>query len=129
MGFAKISSVSKILIVEDDQLSRKAVGLFLSEEGYDVCQTSDGAEAISVLQTTRFDLVLADIMMPRVDGVELLVQMRRIAPETAVVLMTGYYAGDGEMIGADGFIAKPFLFKDLLYKIKQVLERRRNEHR
>jgi DNA-binding response OmpR family regulator len=128
MGFAKIFSVSKILIVEDDQLSRKTVGLFLSEEGYDVCQTSDGAEAISVLQTTRFDLVLADIMMPRVDGVELLVQMRRIAPETAVVLMTGYYAGDGEMIGADGFIAKPFLFKDLLYKIKQVLERRRNEN-
>ena len=116
----------KILVVEDDHLSRKTVRLFLSEEGYDVYQTSDGAEALNVLQTTSFDLVLADIMMPRVDGVELLMQIRRLAPETAVVLMTGYYAGDGEMIGADGFIAKPFLFKDLLYKIKQVLERRRN---
>jgi DNA-binding response OmpR family regulator len=116
----------KILVVEDDHLSRKTVSLFLSEEGYEVYQTRDGAEALNVLQATSFDLVLADIMMPRVDGVELLAQMRRVAPQTPVVLMTSYYAGDHEMIGADGFIAKPFLFKDLLYKIKQVFERRRS---
>jgi DNA-binding response OmpR family regulator len=121
---AAVVLVQKILVVEGEDASRNLLSLLLSAEGYEIRQARDGEEALALLQTIEFDLVLADIVLPRLDGLRLITKVRTLAPYTAVMIMTGYVLADSQSPGADQFITKPFTFEDLRYKIREVLRKK-----
>ena len=80
----------RILLVEDRLQSRKNIAYFLRTEGYEVNEASSGKEAIEILEKDEFDLVLADVVMPELNGLSLLRYLRSIAPRILVVLMSGH---------------------------------------
>lgn len=114
----------KILLVEDDSDLAKVLGKFLELKSYDVVHASDGAAGKQFFTAQHFDLVVSDIRMPGVSGIELLHFIKNGDKPCPVILMTGFSeileAIDAHELGADGFLAKPFLkdvFLDLVQKI------------
>ena len=117
----------RILVVEDDDDMRESLGRILGRAGYQVQLARDGGEAITVLQTQPFHLVLTDLVMPRMGGLELLREIRRREQELPVVFLTAFgkpaaYA-EAMDLGAVGFITKPFHANSLLAVIQQVFDR------
>ena len=84
----------KILVVDDEEVIRQLCVHALS--AYQVCEATDGTEALALLEHNRFDLILTDVMMPEMGGLELLRTIRERAPNQVVVIMTGY--ADKEII-------------------------------
>ena len=115
----------KILIVEDDAITRRNLCVLLSEEGYEVDEAGDGVQALEILARRPFDLVLSDIIMPRMDGLKLLKRLQFEAPEMPVMIMTSYLSGSVSSVpaGAAEFIRKPFVVDDLLFKVQRVLHK------
>jgi CheY-like chemotaxis protein len=106
-------------------MARKNISTFLSGEGYEIDQANDGIEALEKLNHRRFDLLLSDIVMPRMNGLALIDQVCSNWPQTRIIAMTAYFQADSEntfaVAGADDFIRKPIILKDLLAKIQRVL--------
>jgi two-component system response regulator MprA len=117
--------MGKILIVEDDLITRRNLSVLLSDEGYDVDQAGDGVQALEILAGRPFDLVLSDIVMPRMDGLKLLQQLQFMAPQIPVVIMTSYVSDSLSSVpaGAAEFIRKPFVLDDLLFKVQRALDK------
>lgn len=113
----------RILIVEDDPVARRNLSVLLSDEGYEVDQAADGIQALELLGRRAFDLVLSDIVMPRLDGLKLLEQVKSMLPHTPVMIMTSYISSSLASIppGAAEFIHKPLLIDELLVKVERVL--------
>lgn len=115
-----------ILVVEDESIARKNICRVLTEEGYNVLEAADGAEAIDTIQLNDFDLVLTDIKMPKADGMAVLKNVREVAPQTFVVVMTAYAsvetAVSAMQLGAQDYLLKPIVYEDLLRKIALLLE-------
>ncbi len=100
-----------VLVVDDDDVVRKSLGLLISSLGYYCLQAEDGEEAVEVLESTNCDLVLSDLMMPGMDGLELLEHIKKHRPDISVIIATGYsdkvsYA-DVIKAGSTDFIKKP----------------------
>jgi len=120
--------MSKILIVDDDPHIRELSRVFLKNEGYDTCEASDGLQALSLLETTRVDLVVLDIMMPNLDGWELCRQLKEIY-DFPVLMLTA--KGEtrqklkGFDLGADDYLVKPFEPLELVARVKALLKRYR----
>ena len=119
--------MSRIMLVDDSPSIRAIVGKTLREGGHEVVEATDGQNAIDQLATTRVELVLCDVNMPRVDGLGLLRHLRTQTPpdQTPVVMLTTevdprriQVAKDG---GASGWMVKPFRPEQLLATIRQVL--------
>lgn len=121
-----------ILIVEDDAIVRKNLAVFLAGEGYRVQEAGDGLEAMNALKEGPLDLVLSDIVMPRMDGLALIQQIRSTWPRTRVIAMTAYFHTDSEtrfsVAGADGFIRKPITLDHLLSMIQRLLPKESSPH-
>jgi CheY-like chemotaxis protein len=117
-----------ILVVEDDARARKNISAFLGEKGYEIDEANDGVEALDKLNLRRFDLVLSDIVMPRMDGLALIEHVCSSWPQTHIIAMTAYFqsAADRQFLvpGAEDFIRKPIALNDLLSKIQRVLQPR-----
>jgi two-component system response regulator MprA len=115
----------KILIVEDDAITRRNLCVLLSEEGYEVDQAGDGVQALEILALRPFDLVLSDIIMPRMDGLKLLKRLQFVAPQIPVMIMTSYVSSSVANMpaGAAEFIRKPFVVDDLLFKVQRALHK------
>ena len=115
----------KILIVDDDTITRRNISVLLSDEGYDVDQAGDGVQALEILAGRPFDLVLSDIVMPRMDGLKLLQQLQFMAPQMPVMIMTSYVSDSLSSVpaGAAEFIRKPFVLDDLLFKVQRALDK------
>jgi CheY-like chemotaxis protein len=115
----------KILIVEDDTITRRNISALLSDEGYEVDQAGDGVQALEILAGRPFDLVLSDIVMPRMDGLKLLEQLQFMAPQMPVMIMTSYVSDSLSSVpaGAAEFIRKPFVLDDLLFKVQRALDK------
>jgi len=117
----------RILIVEDDEDMRENLQRILVSAGYEVQLAQDGADAISVLQTCACDLVLTDLLMPRMGGLELLGEIRRLGRSLPVVFLTalGSRAAFTKAmdLGAVGFVTKPFQANSLLEAIREVFDR------
>jgi len=117
----------RILVVEDDEDMGENLQRILTLAGYQVHLARDGAEAITVLQTQPFHLVLTDLLMPRMGGLELLGEIRRLGRSLPVVFLTalGSRAAFTKAmdLGAVGFITKPFHANSLLAVIREVIER------
>lgn len=117
----------RILVVEDDEDMGENLQRILTLAGYQVHLARDGAEAITVLQTQPFHLVLTDLLMPRMGGLELLGEIRRLGPSLPVVFLSAFGKqatfAKAMDLGAAGFVTKPFHANSLLEVIQQVFHR------
>jgi DNA-binding NtrC family response regulator len=118
----------RILVVDDEESLRTSLSMNLEREGYRVTSAADGEEAIHILHSEGFDLILLDIKMPRVDGYDVLKHVKNQNTSTKVVMLTGAAdlknALDAKALGAEEFLSKPFKYADLLITIKRILGNR-----
>ncbi|MFC6196549.1 response regulator [Ponticaulis profundi] len=116
-----------ILVVDDDDRIRELLRRYLSQLGYRVTTSPDGEKARQLLEQLMFDLVVLDVMMPKMDGFELLQHIRQRDKVTPVILLTARGESsdriEGLKIGADDYIAKPFEPEELALRIAAVLRR------
>ncbi len=114
-----------VLIVEDEKAISNLIAVNLTAEGYSCTQVSDGSEAADILEERDFDLVLLDIMLPGVDGYELLEYIKY--GDTPVIFITAKGSVEdrikGLRLGADDYIVKPFQIGELLARVEAVLRR------
>ncbi len=125
------ASTAKILVVEDDSAVREALARALRFEGYDIETARDGGVALSILEDSSKDLVILDVMMPYVDGVEVCRRIRAGGDQVPVLMLTARTAlGDrveGLDAGADDYVTKPFALDELLARIRALLRRASGE--
>ncbi len=118
---------TNILIVDDDQSLREFLEIFLSKDGYRVVTAGDGEEALKLLERLPVDLVLADIRMPKLDGLSFLRELRRKGLELPVIMITAYASLDSAVEakkeGAFDYVSKPFKLDDLRDLIRKALDR------
>ncbi len=112
-----------ILLVDDDQLIREAVKRLLKEErDVYLAEAGDGAEAVRIAQELHFDVVLMDIAMPRMDGLEATRRIKAVQPQTKVVILTAHeeepYRKAARESGADVFIAKKRMVSEVIPMIR-----------
>ncbi|MBF0343405.1 MAG: response regulator [Nitrospirae bacterium] len=111
-------SKKKVLIIDDEEIVRISCKRVLETEGYDVALASSGPMALGFITMESYDLVITDLMMPDMDGFELLSTIRNKWPSLKVVVMTGYGTDETNVksveLGADVFLKKPFLPEQLL---------------
>jgi DNA-binding response OmpR family regulator len=123
----------RLLLVEDDTTLRQALTFNLTREGYEVAAVSDGEAALEAARNERLDLILLDVMLPGMSGVEVLRVLRRDGVSTPVIILSAKGAEIdrvvGLKIGADDYISKPFSRPELLARIEAVLRRGRRESR
>lgn len=115
----------KILVVEDEQFVRDLLRKVLAQRGHTVLTACDGVEALEMLAAEPVDLVLTDVVMPRMEGFELLCRVKREYPGIPVIVLTGYARrqsiSDFLLHGADEYLAKPFLVPELLAAVDRSL--------
>ena len=118
--------MTQLLLVEDDKELAALVTEYLHLNQYVVTACSDGASALAALSATHFDLVLLDIMLPGIDGLEVLRELRRTAA-TPVIIISARGADIDKIVGlelgADDYLEKPFNHRELLARVKALLRR------
>ena len=116
----------RILVVDDEPDLRDAVRVYLEMHGYSVLQAADGQEAVEKVRTTLPDLVVLDVMMPVMDGIAALQQLRSLSA-VPVIMLTVKGDEDDKVralrLGADDYVTKPFSQRELLARIESVLRR------
>lgn len=121
------SSNARILIVDDESSLREVLSIMLHRQGYQVDTAVDGAQAASRLRSQSYDLVISDIRMPRMSGLELLRLIKEQTPETVVVMITAFSTSDEAVEamkqGAYDYITKPFNNEEIKQIVKNALER------
>ena len=121
-----MNAVARILVVDDKQSFRFMIKGYLDDAGYQATCVAGGAEALAALEQTPFDLVLSDMVMPEMNGLELLHQMRSRYPLLPFVLITAHGSVDGAVAamkdGADDYLLKPLNWEELLIVVKRLLE-------
>ena len=120
-----------ILIVDDEASILKALSDILSDEGFETITVSNGYEALKILESESPDLVLLDIWMPGIDGIDTLKEIKKIHPTTPVIMITGHgtieTAVNATKIGAFDFIEKPLSIDKVIVGINNALNFRRLE--
>src|SRR6185369_14126630 len=115
-----------ILVVDDEALTLRTIGRALQAEGYEVTVASSGEDAIKAFTTEHTDLALLDVVLPGIDGIEVLRQIRRINPAIVVLMMSAYHMVDRAVesmkLGAYDYLIKPFHITDLLNTIQRASE-------
>lgn len=124
-----------ILIVEDDKNLRRLMEVFLKENGFEIFLAEDGEKAIEVFYKSHIDLVLCDIMMPKVNGYDLVKELRRFNYDLPIIMVTAKESfadkKKGFLIGADDYIVKPIDLDEMLLRINALLRRAKisNDHK
>lgn len=119
----------KILVIEDEELVRKVLEFRLKREGYEVYQAKDGGEALDLIAKHHFDLMLVDIMLPYVGGLEITqkVKSNPSTKNTKVIVVSANGLEnvilEAFALGADDFIAKPFNLPELIIRVKKYLKK------
>jgi two-component system response regulator PilR (NtrC family) len=119
--------MSNILIVDDEQSYRQLLSLVFEGDGHSIRTATNGREALALLQEEPADVVISDVRMPDMDGIEMLSSVRESQPDLGVVLMTAFAsvetAREAFKLGADDFIQKPFDVEELKLIVKKTLEK------
>jgi DNA-binding NtrC family response regulator len=119
-------AIPKVLVIDDEPDMCWALEKALRPEGYEVSTATSGSCGLELLAKQGADLVLLDVVMPRMGGLEVLDRIRRTHPKTLVIIITGYStlstALDAIEKGAIGYITKPFIMSDLKAAIRKTLE-------
>ena len=127
---ADLSGSSVILIIEDDDSIREIVRRVLEAEGHTVHVASNGEEGLERFYLTLPDLIVLDVIMPKMDGWETLKRLREIS-DCAVIMLTVFGSNEdiikGLKLGADDYLAKPFGVRELTARVNTVLRRYQNE--
>ena len=121
----------KILVVEDDNQIQELIVEFLSSQDYIVDTANDGVEGYEKFKSGEYDLVILDVMMPRLDGHSLCKMIRNIDKEVSIIFLTALGDEENEIKGfdlnADDYISKPFSFNILIKRVEAVLRRKNKE--
>ncbi|MFQ5781107.1 MAG: sigma-54-dependent transcriptional regulator, partial [Nitrospiria bacterium] len=121
--------MGRILIVDNEKSMREFLAIILGKEGYFVATAEDGHQALKAFEKDCFDLVITDIRMPRMSGLELLKALKVVSPETVTVMMTAYASAETAIEamkeGAYDYLTKPFQVDEVKLIIKNVLERKK----
>ncbi|WP_133015115.1 response regulator transcription factor [Clostridium cuniculi] len=121
----------KILVVEDDNQIQELIVEFLSSQDYIVDTANDGVEGYEKFKSGEYDLVILDVMMPRLDGHSLCKMIKSIDKEVSVIFLTALGDEESEIKGfdlkADDYISKPFSFNILIKRVEAVLRRKNKE--
>lgn len=119
----------RVLIIDDEDIVRVSCSRSLSTKGYKVKSANSGVEGLKILARERFDLVLTDLMMPDIDGIEVLQKIKQEWPDTEIIIITGYgtvgSAVQAMKYGAFDYLEKPFNPDNLLLTVEKALERKR----
>ena len=121
-----MASNSKILIVDDEKMIRNVVREYAEFEGYETAEAEDGMEAVEKCRAEDFDMIVMDVMMPRLDGYSAIKEIRKTKQIPVIMLSARGEEYDklfGFEIGVDDYVVKPFSPKELLARIKAVLKR------
>jgi len=122
---------SKILIVDDEVSMREFLEIMLSKEGYKVSSSGSGKEALRMLNDTIYDLIVSDVQMPGMNGIELLRNVKEVCPDTTVIMITAYASTESGVeamkAGAYDYITKPFKVDEIKLIIKNALDKKRLE--
>ena len=121
--------MTKLLVVDDDEHIRELVKVFLQNEGFDVIEAMDGVDALSKLEVEKVDMVIMDIMMPKMDGWALCKEIRTFNSDLPILMLTakGETAQKvkGFNLGTDDYLVKPFEPVELIVRVKSILKRYR----
>ncbi len=116
----------RILVVDDELFVREMLLEFLSSQGYEVSLADCGEKAIKLTQMQPADVVLVDLKMPGIDGIETLKRIRETAPDTLAIIMTGYPTIESSVealrCGACDYVIKPFKLNDLKSSVENALQ-------
>jgi response regulator RpfG family c-di-GMP phosphodiesterase len=119
----------RVLVVDDEKFIRDIIADFLGMEGYIVRTAEDGTSAVTELERARYDMVISDLKMPKMGGLDLLKEVARVHPDTLTVIMTGFgtveTAIDAMKRGAYDYILKPFKVEEIVHIVQRGLEKRR----
>ena len=123
----------KILVVEDDNQIQELIVEFLSSQDYDVDVANDGVEGYEKFKENKYDLVILDVMMPRLDGHALCKMIRNLDKEVSIIFLTALGDEESEIkwfdLKADDYISKPFSFNILIKRVEAVLRRKQKEEK
>ena len=115
----------RILVLEDDDKLRLTLSQVLQGEGYHVDEAANGSDAIALAAAGGYDLVIADIRMEGVDGLEALARMKERHPEMRSLVMTGYSTEEDSIrairLGVGDYLRKPFRFEELMDSVQRLL--------
>lgn len=115
----------RVMVIEDDREMRSLLEDFIQEEGYEVRSADNGSEAFRILAKDEFDLIITDVRMPGLSGLDILPGMRKLQPHSAIIVITAF--GSEEVYtramerGADGYLQKPISLETLRIMIKKML--------
>ena len=124
-----------ILVAEDDKNLRRLMAAYLEQSGYEVYHAEDGEAALSILDSTHIDLIISDIMMPNMDGYELIEELRNAGFTLPVLLVTAKDTFEdkkkGFLVGTDDYMVKPIDMDEMLLRVAALLRRANiaNEHK
>ena len=117
-----------ILVVDDEASHRSALADVLRDEGYDVSEASDGDEGLGRAEERDYDLILTDLRMPGLDGVELLRRVRQFSPRTSVIITTAHASVDTAISalheGVQDYMLKPLVYDELVARVRRLLEQK-----
>ena len=115
-----------ILIVDDEEGLREGLSKLLEDEGYAVECAEDGEKALEIVRSTHIDLMLTDMRMPGMSGIDLLKQVRKIREEIGVIILTGYGEIESYIeamnFGAMEYVSKPFKVNELKFIVSKILD-------
>ncbi|HUV49955.1 MAG TPA: response regulator [Anaerolineae bacterium] len=118
----------KILLVDDEEITLKYLSKFLIKKGFDISTAMNGSEALEKIKQQDFITVLLDVLMPGIDGIETLREIKKIKPITEVIMLTGHasvqVAIEGMRLGAFDYLMKPFDRDELIEKLRLACEKR-----
>jgi DNA-binding NtrC family response regulator len=122
-------SKGKILVIDDESIVRTSCSRSLTPEGYEVKLSQNGADAMKMLEEESFDLVLTDLKMPDIDGIEVLKMIKHRWPQTEVIVVTGYQTVDTAVksikLGAFDYLEKPFTPDSLIAAVNNAMASRK----
>lgn len=123
--------MTRVLAVEDEPDMRRGLQDNLEFEGYETVVTANGLEGLRLAQKETFDLIILDLMLPGMDGIEVCKRLKESGCKTPIIMLTARGTEDDKIegfeAGADDYITKPFSLKELLMRVKAVLRRTKQE--